>query len=83
MNEPYRTSTQDVGPRGCVRQRARLPVEAIRDCLTPILTSTVIARSLCDDRKAKLALEIIERQAQRLAHLLKDAYGVDAQMRLD
>jgi hypothetical protein len=58
-------------------------VEAIRDCLAPILTSTVIARSLCDDRRAQLALEIIERQAQRLAHLMKDAYGVDARMRLD
>jgi hypothetical protein len=59
------------------------PLEALRDCLTPILTSTVIAQSLCPDRKAQLALEIIERQTQRLAHLLKEAYGLDTRTRLD
>lgn len=52
-------------------------IEAIRDCITPIMTSTTIARSLSDDRRQQLALDIIERQTQRLMHLLKDAFGVE------
>lgn len=83
MSEPHRSSTQDVNSRSRVRKHAMPSVEDIRDCLAPILTSAVIARSLCDDRRAKLALEIIERQAQRLAHLMKDGYGVDPLIRLD
>jgi hypothetical protein len=53
------------------------PIEAIRDCITPIMTSTTIARSLADDRRQQLALDIIERQTKRLVHVLKEAFGAE------
>ena len=83
MSEPNRNSARDVRTVHCARPREAPSVEAIRECITPILTSTLIARSLCDDRRAQLALEIIERQMQRLVHLLKEAYGLDTRPRLD
>ena len=83
MSEPNRDSARDVRTVHRARARETPPVEAIRECITPILTSTLIARSVCDDRRAQLALEIIERQMQRLVHLLKEAYGLDMRPRLD
>ena len=64
-------------------RNAASSIEAIRECITPILTSTMIARALCVDRRQKLALEIIDRQTHELAQLLKEAFGVEMQPRLD
>lgn len=83
MSETNRNAARNVGTVHRVLPREAPPVEAIRDCITPILTSTLIARSLCEDRRAQLALEIIERQVQRLVRLLEEAYGLDARPRLD
>jgi hypothetical protein len=80
MSELSRNTTQTRRPRPPPERAA---VEAIRDCLAPIMTCTLIARSVCDDRRARLALEIIERQTHQLTHLLQEAYGLDLRPRFD
>ena len=83
MSEPIQNAGTDLRTVHRARPRVTPPIEAIRDCITPILTSTLIARSVCDDRRAQLALEIIERQMHRLVHLLKEVHGLDTRPRFD
>ncbi|MGH8176370.1 MAG: hypothetical protein ACREV5_08930 [Steroidobacter sp.] len=53
-------------------------LDEIRNCLAPILTSAAIARSLSvvDDPQI-VALDIIERQAVRLSHIVEDVLGAE------
>jgi hypothetical protein len=79
MNRATTSSTQKAQPYAQARRCGPLPaIEEVRNCLAPIITSAVIARSLSVDRRQKLALDIIERQAQRLARLLGEAWGEEA-----
>ena len=83
MSGANRDIARDANAVRRARPRNAASIEAIRECITPILTSTMIARALCVDRRQKLALEIIDRQTHELAQLLKEAFGVEMQPRLD
>ena len=63
---------------------SRDSLDEIRNCLAPILTSAVIARSMSVGRRQEAALDIIERQAARLARIISDVFDADLEpTRLD